>query len=381
LGLFPLGAKCRTLKLALRKDFDPMPAVFLNEHVWIVSGAALAASVVLVLLLHHFFFYFGERLTKLRQSTAGTALLKHIRVPTRVILIFAVAAPILALAPFSETVRAIALHAVEVGAIATVGWLLIAVSRFLSHFVEARYHADVAETLLARRIRTQVRVLQRVVNVMILTVTIALMLMTFPSVRHIGASVLASAGIAGLVAGMAARSTFASLIAGLQVALTQPIRLEDSVVVEGEWGWVEEIETTYVVVRLWDLRRLILPLTYFIEKPFQNWTRTTSNLLAYVMVYADYTTPVEEVRQELSRVLKETPLWDGRVCALQVTDLTENTIQMRALMSAADASRAFDLRCYVRERLVHFLQDKYPQCLPTKRGRLAISKEELAITT
>jgi len=358
-----------------------MPAVFLNEHVWIVSGAALAASVVLVLLLHHFFFYFGERLTKLRQSTAGTALLKHIRVPTRVILIFAVAAPVLALAPFSETVRAIALHAVEVGAIATVGWLLIAVSRFLSHFVEARYHADVAETLLARRIRTQVRVLQRVVNVMILTVTIALMLMTFPSVRHIGASVLASAGIAGLVAGMAARSTFASLIAGLQVALTQPIRLEDSVVVEGEWGWIEEIETTYVVVRLWDLRRLILPLTYFIEKPFQNWTRTTSNLLAYVMVYADYTTPVEEVRQELSRVLKETPLWDGRVCALQVTDLTENTIQMRALMSAADASRAFDLRCYVRERLVHFLQDKYPQCLPTKRGRLAISKEELAITT
>jgi len=358
-----------------------MPAVLLNEHVWIVSAAALAAGIALVLLLHHFFFYFGEKLTKLRQSSVATALLKHVKLPTRVILILAVAAPILALAPFSETVRAILLHGVEVGAIATVGWLFIAVARFLSHFVEARYHADTAETLLARRIRTQVRVLQRVVNVMIITVTIALMLMTFPSVRHIGASVLASAGIAGLVAGMAARSTFASLIAGLQVALTQPIRLEDSVVVEGEWGWIEEIETTYVVVRLWDLRRLILPLTYFIEKPFQNWTRTTSNLLSYAMVYADYTTPVEEVRQELSRVLKETPLWDGRVCALQVTDLTENTIQMRALMSAADASRAFDLRCYVRERLVHFLQNKYPQCLPTKRGRLAISKEELAITT
>jgi len=358
-----------------------MFAVLLDGHVWIVPVATLAGGVALVLLLHHFFFHFGEKLTKLRQSATGTALLKHVKLPTRVILILAVAAPILALAPVSEMVRAIVLHAMEVGAIATVGWLLIAVARFLSHFMEAKYHADTEETLLARRIRTQVRVLQRVVNVMIIIVTIALMLMTFPSVRHIGASILASAGIAGLVAGMAARNTFASLIAGLQVALTQPIRLEDSVVVEGEWGWIEEIGTTYVVVRLWDLRRMVLPLTYFIEKPFQNWTRTTTNLLAYVMLYADYTTPVEEVRQELSRVLKDTPLWDGRVCALQVTDLTENTIQMRALMSAQDASRAFDLRCYVRERLVHFMQDKYPQCLPTKRGRLALSKEEFSVTT
>jgi small-conductance mechanosensitive channel len=203
--------------------------------------------------------------------------------------------------------------------------------------------------------------------------------MTFPNVRQIGASMLASAGIAGLVAGIAARSTFASLIAGLQVALTQPIRLEDSVVVEGEWGWIEEIGTTYVVVRLWDLRRLIVPLTYFIEKPFQNWTRTTSDLLGTAMIYADYTVPVEEVRGELNRILNETPLWDRRAWGLQVTDLTDSTIQMRALMSASNASRAFDLRCYVRERLVHFLQEKYPQCLPTKRTKLAVQKEELMI--
>jgi small-conductance mechanosensitive channel len=358
-----------------------MHEVLLDKNLWIVSAATLATGIALVILLHYFFFFFGERLTKRRKSISGAALLKQVKLPTRVILIFAVAAPVLALAPISVTVRAIVVHAVELGVIGAIGWLFIALARFLSRFVETRYQTDTAETLVARRIRTQVRVMQRVANATIVTLTVAVMLMTFPSVRQIGASVLASAGIAGLIVGVAARNTFASLIAGLQVGLTQPIRLEDSVVVEGEWGWIEEIETTYVVVRLWDLRRLILPLSYFIEKPFQNWTRTTTQLLASAMVYADYTVPVEAVRQELCRILPQTPLWDGGTWALQVTDLTENTIQMRALMSAPDASRAFDLRCYVREQLVHFLQDKYPQCLPTRRGRLAISKEELAVTS
>ena len=358
-----------------------MHQILLDKHLWIATATTLAMGITLIVLLHYFFFFFSERLAKRRKSISGTALLKQVKLPTRVILILAVAAPIVALAPTSGMVRAIVSHAMELGAIGAIGWLFIALARFLSRFVETRYQTDTAETMLARRVRTQVRVMQRVANVTIVTLTVAVMLMTFPSVRQIGASMLASAGIAGLIVGVAARNTFASLIAGIQVALTQPIRLEDSVVVEGEWGWIEEIETTYVVVRLWDLRRLILPLTYFIDKPFQNWTRTTTQLLASAMVYADYTVPVETVRQELCRVLRETPLWDGGTWALQVTDLTENTIQMRALMSAPDASRAFDLRCYVRERLVHFLQDKYPQCLPTKRGRLAISKEELAITS
>ena len=357
-----------------------MQALLLDKHLWIVSAGTLAGVIALVILLHHFFFFFGDKLTKRRKSASGTALLKQVKLPTRVILIFAVAAPILALAPFSEAVREFVFHVVELCAIAAIGWLFLALARFVSRFLEGRYESDAKDSPEARRIRTQVQVIRRVTNIMIVIVTVALMLMTFPSVRQIGASVLASAGILGLVAGVAARSTFASLIAGLQVALTQPIRLEDSVVVEGEWGWIEEIETTYVVVRLWDLRRLILPLTYFIEKPFQNWTRSTTDLLATAMVYADYTVPVEEVRQELSRILRETPLWDGRTWTLQVTDLSENAIQMRALMSASDASRAFDLRCHIRERLVHFLQDKHPQCLPTRRARLAIGKGELAVT-
>jgi len=337
----------------------------------------LAGGVALVLLLHHYFFVLVEKLSERRELHLYTALLRHVKLPTQVMVLLAVSVTILALAPLSGTAQGVVFHSAELAAIAAIGWLFIALGKFVSRFIEHRYNLEGGETLLARRIRTQTQVIQRIANVGIVLVTIGVMLLTFPSVRQIGASMLASAGIAGLIAGIAARSTFASLIAGLQVALTQPIRLEDSVVVEGEWGWIEEIGTTYVVVRLWDLRRLIVPLTYFIEKPFQNWTRTTSDLLGTAMIYADYTVPVNEVRQELHRVLAETPLWDGRTWGLQVTDLTESTIQLRALMSASSAARAFDLRCLVRERLVHFLQDKYPQCLPTRRGRLAINKEEV----
>jgi small-conductance mechanosensitive channel len=195
------------------------------------------------------------------------------------------------------------------------------------------------------------------------------MLMTFPAVRHIGTSLLASAGLAGLIVGMAARSTLTNVIAGIQVAISQPIRIDDAVVVEGEWGWIEEIDASYVVVRIWDLRRLIVPLSYFIEKPFQNWTRTRADLLGTVMIYTDFTAPVEEIRQELLRILKSTPLWDGKTWGLQVTDATYQSMQLRALMSARNGPTAFDLRCYVRENLIKFLQEKFPASLPQGRNR------------
>jgi small-conductance mechanosensitive channel len=203
--------------------------------------------------------------------------------------------------------------------------------------------------------------------VVTVTVTTAIMLMTFPSVRHIGVSLLASAGLVGLLVGMAARSTLANLIAGFQVALTQPIRLDDSVVVEGQWGWIEEIGTTYVVVRMWDLRRLIVPLTYFIEKPFENWTRTTANLLGEIILYADYRLPVDDARRELRRILESSNLWDKKVSTLQVTDVTEKTMQLRALMSASNASKLFDLRCYVRETMIQYLESNHPESLPLSR--------------
>jgi hypothetical protein len=196
------------------------------------------------------------------------------------------------------------------------------------------------------------------------------MLMTFPAIRHVGITLFASAGLAGLVAGMAARSTLSNLLAGVQIALTEPIRLDDVVIVEGEWGWIEEIGTTYVVVRIWDLRRLVVPLSYFIEHPFQNWTRVTSDLLGTVFVYTDYRVPVDEVRVELHRILQASGMWDGKAWGLQVTDATEHTLQLRALMSATDSSTAWDLRCHVREKLIALLQQRYPQSLPRVRAEL-----------
>jgi small-conductance mechanosensitive channel len=253
------------------------------------------------------------------------------------------------------------------------GWLMTTLVQVVSTLITTRYSITVADNLHARRIHTQTQVLQRIIVVCIVVVTIAVMLMTFPSARQIGTSVFASAGIAGVIVGMAARSTFASLIAGLQVAITQPIRIDDAVVVENEWGWIEEIESTYVVIRLWDLRRLIVPLSYFIEKPFQNWTRTTAEIIGIVFIYVDYTLPVQPVRDELQRALKSSGLWNGKTCVLQVTDFSETTMQLRCLMSANSSSIAFDLRCLVRERLIEFLQTNYPQCLPTRRDAVSLT--------
>jgi small-conductance mechanosensitive channel len=189
-------------------------------------------------------------------------------------------------------------------------------------------------------------------------------------------TLFASAGLAGLVAGMAARPALSNLIAGIQLALTTPINLDDVVIVEGEWGWIEEISATYVVVRIWDLRRLVVPLSYFIENPFQNWTRKTADILGTVMIYADYTAPVVALRIELHRILKATPMWDGKVWNLQVTNATDTVVELRALMSASSSGTAWDLRCHVREKLLEFLQREYPECLPKVRAELDGQRRE-----
>jgi hypothetical protein len=198
----------------------------------------------------------------------------------------------------------------------------------------------------------------------------ALILMKIPGVENVGASLLASAGIAGIVVGVAARPALSNLLAGLQLAMTQPIRLDDVVIVEGEWGRIEEITNTYIVVRIWDLRRLVVPLSYFIERPFQNWTRQTADLLGTVFVYVDYTIPVDAVRRELHRILQSSGMWDGKAWNLQVVDATERTVQMRCLMSAPDASSAWDLRCHVREQLIAYIQERYPDSLPRTRAAI-----------
>jgi len=252
--------------------------------------------------------------------------------------------------------------------IAVTAWALIAAIGGVAEGLIARHPANVEDNLTARRIATQARVLSRTAMTAVMMAALSLMLMTFPGARQVGASLLASAGVVGIVAGIAARPVFSNIIAGLQIALAQPIRIDDVLIVEGEWGRVEEITGTYVVLAIWDERRLIIPLQWFIENPFQNWTRTSSQILGTVFLYADYRLPLEPLRAELSRVLETAPEWDQRVKVLQLTDVTERTIQIRVLVSARSSGLAFDLRCRVREALVTFIQREYPDCLPQVRG-------------
>jgi small-conductance mechanosensitive channel len=251
--------------------------------------------------------------------------------------------------------------------IALTGWLAIKIVHILRDMILSRYNVQARDNAVARGVHTQMRMLANIVNAIIVLLTVSFILMGIPGAGHIGVSILASAGIAGIVIGFSAQKALGNLIAGIQIAIAQPIRLDDVVIIENEWGWIEEINLTFAVVRIWDLRRLIVPISFFLEKPFQNWTRTNADLLGTVFIYADYNLPVKEIRDELSRILKESPLWDKKVCGLQVTNMTEKTIELRALMSAADSSALWDLRCEVREKLLEFLQTRFPECLPKVR--------------
>jgi small-conductance mechanosensitive channel len=330
-----------------------------------VGGIAIAFA--LALLLHFILFRAARRLNLQKQTVLAQALL-YCEKPARLILLLLLEMAAVPFLPASVAVKSITAHVIGIVLIGAIAWLLIAMVDVVEAVLAYRYSIEMADNLAARRVRTQVQVLRRIIAMMIITVAIAGVLMTFPSIRHIGESLFASAGLAAVVAGLAARTMLSNLLAGVQIALTQPIRLEDAVIVEGEWGWIEEITTTFVVVRIWDLRRLVLPISYFIEKPFQNWTRTSADLLGTVFLYADYSVPVEELRQELLRVLQSSDLWDGKTWGLQVTNATDRTLELRALMSAPNGSRAWDLRCLVREKLLQFLQQNYPDSLPKTRA-------------
>lgn len=343
-------------------------------HDWLWSGGVLVGCVLLALIAHWILFSAAARFAQRTGNAADDSIIRHTRRPTRIILPLLAVFLVLPVLPLPQLLRQPIGHLLALAMIAVLGWSVIALTEIVTDIVSTRYRMDVPDNLEARRIRTQLQLLRRVTTVVVSVVALSVMLMTFPGVRHLGVSLFASAGIAGLVVGMAARPTISNLIGGLQIALTEPIRLDDVVIVEGEWGRVEEIGTTYVVVRIWDLRRLVVPLSYFIEQPFQNWTRVTADLLGAVFVYADYSVPVERVRSELHSILQSSGLWDGKVWGLQVTDTSERTMQLRALMSASDSSRAWDLRCHVREKLVEFLQREYPDSLPVTRAVLRTSE-------
>ncbi len=338
------------------------------DYPWI--GAAIAAVVVILIAaaVHRIGSAVLLRITQPTKVLHAVAL--AIRRPARLVL------PLFGLqllwqgSPDSLTAIGTVRHLNGVLFIAAVTWLVMSAIHGVAVGVMSRYALDVADNLQARRVQTQAHVLARTLMGVVLVIGVAVALMTFPGVRQVGASLLASAGVAGLVAGIAARPVLGNLIAGLQIALAQPIRIDDVLVVQGEWGRVEEITGTYVVLRIWDLRRLIIPLQWLIENPFQNWTRSSSTVIGSVFLWVDYGMPIEPLRAEARRICEAAPEWDRDLCKLQVVETSDRAIQLRVIVTTPDSGRGWDLRCKLREGLIDFTQREYPQFLPRLRAEM-----------
>lgn len=334
---------------------------------YLLPLGALALLVLAGFVMHALLYAVARRVASRTASSIDELLVRYTRAPAQLLLPLLLVSFVWPSLEFAQALPPIGHRVLIIAFIATGAWFIVGAMTALTEWITGRYRLDVQDNLRAREVQTKALVLQRSATLVVVVVAAALALMQIPGIERVGASLLASAGLAGIAVGLAARPTLTNLLAGLQLALTQPIRIDDVVIVEGEWGRIEEIRNTFVIVRIWDLRRLVLPLTYFIEKPFQNWTRVTADLLGTVYLHVDYTTPVEAVRAELKRVLDESQMWDGKVWNLQVTDATEQTLQLRCLMSAPDASVAWDLRCLVRERLIDWMQHAHPRALPRSR--------------
>ncbi len=353
-------------------DFTFLDRLFVANGLWsfsIIGSAFLLGTLAYVLLR-----WGAERM--LRHAGEGRslekALVRHLRGPMRLLLPLLVVYVALPVArPHMAAPAALFVDTgMQIVLVIAVAWLLIAGFQAGEDAVALHYEMNVSDNLQARKIVTQVRILRRIATVIVVVLAVGLVLMQYEPFRRIGTGILASAGIVGIVIGVAAQQTLSDLIAGIQIALTQPIRVDDVVIVEGDFGWVEEITLTYVVVRIWDRRRIVLPITHFVEKPFQNWTRTSSDLIGSVFLHVDYRTPVEAVREELRRIVEASEYWDGDVCALHVTDTSDRTIQLRALASAPDAPDLWELRCEIREALIAYLRDQHPEALPVVRAQM-----------
>ncbi|MBO9672517.1 MAG: mechanosensitive ion channel [Sphingobacteriaceae bacterium] len=296
------------------------------------------------------------------------SIIKHLRHPVGVFIPLLLLNFSLSLMQMAPVYRTPLEKTLEIALTINFALILVRTMNVLEDYFYFKYDLNKENNLKERKIRTQLQFMRKFIVSLIILVTVAIILLSFESMRKIGAGLLTGVGIGGIIIGFAAQKSLGNLLAGFQIAFTQPIRIDDVLIVEGEWGKVEEITLTYVVVNIWDQRRLILPITYFIEKPFQNWTRVSADLLGTVFLYLDYTIPIEPMREELTRLLNASPIWDKRVNVVQVTDSTKDgTIEVRFLMSASNSSKAFDLRCYVREKMIAFIQTNYPESLPRKR--------------
>lgn len=347
--------------LAARLDWAPS-WVFSVLLIAVALSVALAGYGLVVRMIR-------RRLTK--PDSFWNPVLLRTRRPARLALIIGAISWAINVAPLPARESAIAQHGLLIAFIVLLGMAAMSALDVGSALYLRRYRVDVSDNLLARKHLTQVRILRQALATLVVVVTAAFALMTIPGVRQLGVSLLAAGGAAGIIVGLALQPVLSNLLAGVQIALTQPIRIDDAVIVEGEWGNVEEITSTYVVIRIWDLRRLVVPLKYFLEKPFQNWTRESADLLGVVMLYVDYSVPVDAIRSKLKDVLSASTFWDGKVSAVQVTDARERVMEVRILASAAGSGAAFDLRCEIREQMIGWLNAEHPYALPRDRLEIA----------
>jgi small-conductance mechanosensitive channel len=334
---------------------------------WAVSLVIVIVALAVALVAH------ATILVVLRRVLDGRPYLRTIveatKEPTRLAFLLAALAIALPTAPVDSDTEIVLGKILVLATVGLIGWIALTVLRIAANLYLLRWRLDVEDNLLARKHVTQVRILVRALDTVIVLITVGCALMTFDSVRQYGVSLFASAGVAGVVFGLAAQPVLSNLIAGVQLAVTQPIRLEDAVTVQNEYGWIEEINATYVVIRLWDLRRLIVPLNFFIQQPFYNWTRRAPANLGSVLLYLDYTAPVDRIREKAGAVVAESKV-GGTLINVQVTNASVQAMEVRVLLKADDASNASDLCVEVREKLIAFLQREYPDVLPRQRNEI-----------
>ncbi|WP_422002957.1 mechanosensitive ion channel family protein [Reyranella sp.] len=344
---------------------------------WATALLILAGATLIALLVHGMVLRLVRRLVPEKRLFLQS-LLSSTHGITRLALVLLVVAAVMPATPLDPETRTGVWHAVVIAFIVLLGWTATSSINLASDFYLTRSQIAGSADLTARKHLTQVRVLRRTAATCVIIITVAAALMTFESVKTYGVSLIASAGAAGLVVGLAARPLLTNLFAGIQIAITQPIRIGDAVIVENEWGWIEEITGTYVVIKVWDWRRLVVPLSYFLEKPFQNWTRQSTDLIGSVLLWVDYTVPVSLIRTKLEEIVQGAKLWDGQVVNLQVVDSNDRALQLRALVSARTPEQTWDLRCEVREKLIAFLQSDYPTALPKQRAELIDLEKRMA---
>jgi small-conductance mechanosensitive channel len=335
-----------------------------------VNLTAIFLMVVAIIIFLFVYLFIYKRLKKYTQRTDNKwddFVLDTFKIPLLWILIWMMIKTFAHLFLNDLNVFKYFIHANNIVLILSVGWLLIKFVKLGTYMLQKKLNINTSDNLIARKKLTQLTIFENIADTVIVIVTISVILMTFDGARVIGKSLLTSAGIAGIIIGFAAQKSIGMFLAGIQIAITQPIRLDDVVIVEGEWGRIEEITLTYVVVKIWDERRLMLPVNYFLEKPFRNWTRTSANIMGTVFFYVGYDLPVQPIRDFVPEILKDNPNWDGRVFNVQITNTNELYKEMRILVSSSDASKNWDLRTEVREKVIDFIQANYPGCFAKVR--------------